>query len=426
MAENDIYNSKGKYETFIKNLDNLITIPEKDSHRKYYCKNKVNLNYYKILIKKFEAKDLSYVRRCRLLYSMNIVTCATNKDLVKCNRNDVDEILTFMHSNYHARKSKMDFIVDLKHIWKLLFPEKDEKGRIDDILVPYVVRHISNKIQKAKETLKLDRFTFEEFENIVNYFGNDPKMQCYLTLAIESLARPQELCYLKLKNIELNDNYAKIWITEHGKTGVGFLQCIESFPYLAQWLNAHPFKNDLESYLFVKYDKNNPKAQLTPKNINERIRTALKVLNINKPITCYSLKRNGVTIRRLRGESDLEIQHTARWTSTKQLKTYDMSQQDDSFKLALIRKGLITPSEKERQQLNGLTRLCLFCKHINGFNDTICSNCKRPLDREKIKLLEQQENKNMDTIRTAIQLLVKNLNLKEISIEDKEKLKEFI
>ena len=83
MAENDIYNSKGKYETFIKNLDNLITIPEKDSHRKYYCKNKVNLNYYKILIKKFEAKDLSYVRRCRLLYSMNIVTCATNKDLVK-------------------------------------------------------------------------------------------------------------------------------------------------------------------------------------------------------------------------------------------------------------------------------------------------------------------------------------------------------
>ena len=72
--------------------------------------------------------------------------------------------------------------------------------------------------------------------------------------------------------------------------------------------------------------------QMKPKNVNKMIRKACKDLQIDKPITCYSLKRNGVTMRRLRGESDVEIQHAARWTSTKQLKTYDLSSQDEAFK----------------------------------------------------------------------------------------------
>jgi hypothetical protein len=67
MAENDIYNSKGKYETFVKNLDLLTIQSDKTDHRrKYYCKNKINLNYYKILFKKFEAKDLSYLMKTNL------------------------------------------------------------------------------------------------------------------------------------------------------------------------------------------------------------------------------------------------------------------------------------------------------------------------------------------------------------------------
>ena len=54
MAENDIYNSKSRYEIFKKNLD-LFAIPPKkrqDSWKKkgkYYCKNKENLKYFKRL-----------------------------------------------------------------------------------------------------------------------------------------------------------------------------------------------------------------------------------------------------------------------------------------------------------------------------------------------------------------------------------------
>ena len=58
MAENDIYNSKSKYERFRDNLDKLLIPPDKRQGKyrsisKYYCKNIVNLEYYKILFNKF-------------------------------------------------------------------------------------------------------------------------------------------------------------------------------------------------------------------------------------------------------------------------------------------------------------------------------------------------------------------------------------
>lgn len=77
-----------------------------------------------------------------------------------------------------------------------------------------------------------DKLTFFEFERIVSYFSRDPIMQCYLMLAMESLGRPQEILFTKLKDVEICDNYAKVNISEHGKEGCGLLQCIDSYPYL--------------------------------------------------------------------------------------------------------------------------------------------------------------------------------------------------
>ena len=197
----------------------------------------------------------------------------------------------------------------MKHIWKNLFPDKDEKGREDETMVPYVVRHLSAKIDKSREKLRNDRLNFDEYENIVGYFSKDVRLQCYVTLAQESLGRPQEILYIKIRDIQLYDNYAKLYISEHGKEGCGFLLCIDSYPFLIKWLEVHPFKNNPDAYLFITTTRQSPQRQLTPYTINMHLRNACEVLSIKKKITCYSLKRNGVTFRKARGESDVEIQH---------------------------------------------------------------------------------------------------------------------
>ena len=394
MADNDIYNNKRKYEEFKAKLEDFLIPPEKRTNSwknkgKYHCKNRENLQYFKQFFRYFEAKDLSYVRRNRLINTLRMICYATDSKLKDLDREGIDQIVTFMHTAYKTPKSKADFIKDIKYMWKIFFPEKDEKGRIDDTIVPYAVRHLSPKIDKSREKRRNDKLTWEEFEKIVNFFNADPRMQFYLMLSFESLGRPQEILYTKIKDVEVYDNYAKIWISEHGKEGIGFLQCIDSFPYLVKWLEKHPYKNNKDSFLFVNLSDRGFGQQFNPKNINNKLRKACKYLNIDKSITAYSLKRSGVTLARLRGDSDVEIQHRARWTSSKQLKTYDLSQQDDSFKIELVKRGLI--KDDKYKHLMPKTKECLFCNRKYGFTVEICENCKRPLDRAKLRELEHEK-----------------------------------
>lgn len=411
--ENDIYDNKGKFERFKARLNELTKKPEAKGKRKYFVRNKANLAHFRTILARFEAKDISYIRRNRLLSSMVLICSATEKDLKVLEREDIDRVVAFMHSQYKSPKSKSDFIRDVKCLWRILFPERDDKGRIDETATPYAVKHLSPKIDKSREKLRSDRLTWDEYERIVCYFSKDPRVQCYLSLSLESLGRPQELLYLKLKDVQVFDNYAKIWISEHGKEGVGMLQCIDSYPYLVNWLDKHPLKNDKDAFLFINLAGAGFGRQMTPFNVNKFLKKALLRLGIDKPVTCYSLKRCGVTFRRLRGESDLEIQHAARWTSTKQLNTYDKSEQEDAFKIQLARRGLI--KDKEMELYHPATKECI-CGKVHGFTARTCDSCKRPLDREEIKkqfnMMEKMERfieflESKPELKQAIEAAVK-------------------
>ncbi len=68
MADNDIYNSKSKYEYFKGNIELFLTKPEdrKDkgkSHAKYYCRNSSNLKYF----------DNSYYKDIKYVYSVEFI-----------------------------------------------------------------------------------------------------------------------------------------------------------------------------------------------------------------------------------------------------------------------------------------------------------------------------------------------------------------
>lgn len=419
MAENDIYNSKKRYESIKNHLEELTkpidtNVTGMVGTRKYWCKNAENLEYFKKLCLKFEAEDRSFIRRCRLLQVLKIIVHYTAKNLKELQRSDIDEIVANA-SNTLSPKSASDFKKDIKYIWKSVLPDCDERGRPDENMVPYVVRHLKTLIDKSRQTIREDRLTYKEFESVIAYFSDKPCIQAFLMLALESLGRPQELLWRKIKDVEIHDNYAKIQLSSHGKEGIGILQCIDGYSYLMAWLNVHPFRKNSDSLLFV----NETGKQYKPAAINKHLRNAREKLCIYKPVTCYSWKRNGVTFRRLRGDSDLEIQRAARWTSTKQLKTYDMTDQEDAFKLELIKRGIVK-AEKGYEHLQPKTRPCFFCHALNKFTDTTCNTCNRPLDRNKvIELEKQKEIEALDKFmqHPQIQELFKKMTMLERRIE---------
>ena len=416
MAEDDIYGSKKRYENFKINLKRLISPGSDNYNRKYYCQYKDNLKYFKKLFTHFEASDVSFIRRLRALQTFKFVVHHIKKDLKFIQREESNYLMAMMHNALKSPRSKETFIRDLKYIWKILFPEVDQMGRPDETIVPWVVRHISPKIDKSRQKFRKDKLSWEEFEKIVEYFSNDPRIQAYLTLSLESLARPQELLYRKISEIEHFDTYGKILLSDHGKEGPGFLQCIDSYPYLLKWLSVHPAKDNMDSYIFINIGSKKTLKQLKPANINNLIRKACQELKIDKPITCYSLKRSGVTLRRLRGDTDLEIQHAARWTSTKQLKTYDLSNQDDAFKLALQKRGLITSDEDNSKAPESIK--CIFCGEVSGFSESYCSKCNHPLKREDVLIEKAKDEKIEELNKTITEITSKFDSLKDDLLKD--------
>ncbi|MBI3036504.1 site-specific integrase [Candidatus Woesearchaeota archaeon] len=384
MAEDDIYENKAKYEAFYQDLTRLLKKPEKRrkglrGHVKYRCQNPANLRYFEKLKTYFELRDLSFIRRLRILQNLLIVTNYTAKDLAELQQQEeLSGIVANAQKALKSPESKQDFIKHVKLLWKQLFPEKDEHGRPDSSIVPYPVRHLKAAVDPSKQKGRNDKLTWEEYEKLLGFFGTDPRMKAYIAFATESLGRPQEILYLRLKDLEIHDNYIVANISEHSKTGLGMLQCIDSYPYMSEWLGKHPQKGNPEAFVFINIGHKALGKQMMPFSINKRLRLACKSLGISKRVTCYSFKRNGVTFRRLRGDTDVEIQHTARWKSTKQLRVYDQSDGKDALRIALAKRGLI-----KDDIIKPMSKSCVFCQAIIGLDQETCPNCRRLTDRQK-------------------------------------------
>jgi len=402
MADEDIYGSKRRYERKMQNLEELTQPPPNPARRgqrRYYCRNPVNLKYFEALHRIFASRDTSYVRRNRVLDVLLFVVSSTDKDLATCERNDIDETIGLAHQVNRAPSSKEDFLKSVKFLWKNLFPEVDERGRPDERIVPYVVRHISCAVDKSRSRMRNDRLTRDEFERLVSYFSGDPQIQAYISVAIESLGRPQEMCYRRVRDLELHENYGRIWVSSHGKEGTKFLQCIDSFPYLVRWLEHHPFKGDPDAFLFMAGGLRD--RPLTPAALNKKLRAACSRLGIEKRITAYSLKRNGVTFRRLRGDSDVEIQHVAGWTSTKQLQIYDLSSAEDTFKGQLVRRGLVAGGMTNGPVGGSETKLCV-CGERVGFAERLCPRCKRVVGSEQVRRDQEADQEIREVFTIAL------------------------
>lgn len=62
-------------------------------------------------------------------------------------------------------------------------------------------------------------------------------------------ARNHEITLLKIKHIRLRDSYGEGEIPYQAKTGSGPVLLTASFPYVRDWLNEHPFRNEPDARL---------------------------------------------------------------------------------------------------------------------------------------------------------------------------------
>jgi hypothetical protein len=83
--------------------------------------------------------------------------------------------------------------------------------------------------------------------------------RCYHAISRDLSARPHEILDLKIKDIIFkssgNKQYAEVLV--NGKTGTRHLPLIDSLPYVKEWLDHHPQRNNKNAYLICTMNRRN-------------------------------------------------------------------------------------------------------------------------------------------------------------------------
>ena len=130
---------------------------------------------------------------------------------------------------------------------------------------PKILLNVSQLRRKETSIYKpTDLWTFEDDLVFLKWCPNK-RDRCYHAISRDLSARPHEILNLKIKDIVYrqvgNKQYAEVLV--NGKTGTRHLPLIDSLPYVKEWLDQHPQRNNRNAYLICTMIRKNIGGKLS-------------------------------------------------------------------------------------------------------------------------------------------------------------------
>ncbi|MCJ2564474.1 MAG: site-specific integrase, partial [Candidatus Thermoplasmatota archaeon] len=180
------------------------------------------------------AEGLSVARALRYLHDLPILADFLAKDFDQANKADFERVLNRLEETEYAYQTKLDFKKTIKKFYKWLDGGKEYPDSVQWIKTG---RKINN--QKLPEEL----LTEEEVKSMIESAWH-LRDRAVISVIWESGCRAGEFLTMQVKHVDFEETLTRI--TLQGKTGMRRVPLIDSTPYLAEWLDNHPFRNDPE------------------------------------------------------------------------------------------------------------------------------------------------------------------------------------
>ena len=305
---------------------------------------------------------------------------------------------------------------------------------------PDFVKIKNKKTKRISPYLENELWEKDDLLTIIKY-ESYKRNKAILALLWDLDARPHELTLLKIKHIRLKEKYGEGEIPHEAKTGTGPILLTTSFPYVRDWLNEHPFKNEPNSRLICNLINGAPitadNIDKVMKQLRERIIRLLKKGETNNKDEREKLeyllktrKWNPYCIRYSAITSDSDylpeyaLKKKVRWSMNSRQGTRYIKRRmgNDLKEKILIYNGIVSENEIKKKPI---IHLCPKCELVNALDNKYCSKCSYPLtpqafdeikneEDRKLKILEEKHSQEIQTIREEmnqkITLLIQSQN----------------
>jgi hypothetical protein len=352
----------------------------------------------------------------------------TNLDFIQISKKE--EILSFLDSKIKSKEDDPDgkwmrtwndYLQRIKYFFRWLYNEKLRQQRNEESLdpsdwvTPSFLKIKEKKSKRISPYLESEIWDKDDFQTIIKY---EPlkRNKAALSLLWDLDARPHEISGLKIKHIKLKQKYGEGEIPFESKTGTGPILLTFSFPYVRDWINEHPFKNEPNASIICNQVTGAPihadtlnnvmkhlkgrierlieSNQITDEDEKERLNHLLKVKKWNP----YCIRHSAIT-----ADSDYlpeyALKKKVRWSmNSKQGSRYIKRRMGNELKTKILEyNGIIT---EELQKKKPMQSICPRCDLSNVLENKYCSKCSYPLKPEAFEEIKVEENKKIVDLET--------------------------
>lgn len=296
---------------------------------------------------------------------------------------------------------------------------------INEWVTPEFCKIKQKQTKRVSPYLESEIWEKDELLTIIKY-ESFKRNKAILALMWDLDARPHEITLLKIKHIRLKDKYGEGEIPYEAKTGTGPILLTTSFPYVRDWLNEHPFKNEPSARLICNQFNGGalkPKAIWNMMNqLEKRIKRLLEKRGINDKnerekleYLIKSKKWNPYCIRHSAITSDSDylpeyaLKKKVRWSmNSKQGTRYIKRRMGDELKTKILqRNGILQENEIKTKPL---ISNCPRCDLVNAIENKYCSKCSYPLKPEAYDEVKLEEDKRMKILEENQKLKDEQIN----------------
>ena len=276
--------------------------------------------------------------------------------------------------------------------------------------------------------------------------------RCYHAISRDLSARPHEILNLKIKDIVLksvnNKQYAEVLV--NGKTGSRQLPLIDSLPYIKQWLDCHPFRNNREAYFICSLDHRLYGKQLQirglqfmyerykkyyfPKLLKDSTMSKVDKQHIQdllrKPWNPYIRRHSSLTQKSKYLKEHILRQH-AGWSPRSQMHLkYVHYFGNESSESILQEYGILPKDNAEADVLK--PKQCPNCNEPNRPDQKFCIKCRMVLTYDAYSETMDSEKQKQDRLESmegrlnTMQSMVEKLVLTVTKTTDQEQQTELV
>lgn len=396
----DIHGYEGRLHSVLKTIKESSTLSKrnKDAILRFH------LNCF--------SEGLSVPRVAKYMYTLSRLAQWLGKDFELANKDDIKALAGKLERRSDwSDWTKRDYRITLKKFYRWLRNTED---------YPEEVKWLRSNLRNRNQKLPEDLLTEDEVKRLIEATDH-ARDRALISVLYESGCRIGELASLRFRDINFDEHGAQLLV--NGKTGSRMIRIIASVPYLTEWINKHPKKNDPQESLWVRRD--NRCGALTYGGIKRVLELAKEKSGIKKKVNPHNFRHSRATYL-AKHLTEAQMKQYLGWTQSSDMAAIYVHLSGRDVDDSILKLNGVAKGEAERQESKLKPKQCQHCGQINPATGKFCNRCGMVLDLEIAMQLDESRKVPDDMMaRLAKDPEVMNLLLKKIvDLGMEEKLRE--